>query len=829
MAFSSSWIYQIVDQFSGPAAKINRAAKRINDTVGNTSEKLNAVSRSAVRVSKNFNTLSGSINKTSKSATILQSKINKATLSSGRDALKASKGFNTLSGSINNTSNSVSRLQSKLNRVTASAISAAKISVVGPVSAKASRGFHVLSASVDKASFSFTKMSANAKKSGASIRASLDTSIIPSALRTQSRVDKLSMAFDRLRLRGGLALGVISNKFKRMAATARVASLSSVSSIGLIQSKLGELLAVAGFAFVLTFPIRQAIAFEDAMADVNKVVDFKRSDGLKILGDQILQMSKSIPVAASELAKVAAAAGQMGIAEGDIAQFTETATKMATAFGITAEEVAKSTGAIANIFKIPVAEFEKFGDTVNHISNNSIASADDLLRALKNKGAAAGKQMGLTSDQTLAFAAGFKSLGTNAERIGSVMQGLRRGLSKVSADFPEFAKLAEESPIEALKKLGKSLSALSSVQKRVQLDKIFGVDFAPRIEEFLVSLNDKDGAVGKMLELAESTKKVGSVQREFDKRIATTGAKLQMMKNALTAVSIKIGNALLPAVNLLIDGIKILARGFEFVVDKTGPLIPILIGVFAALLAVKSAMLIGGIVSIVFSSAIATAGTILTVFTVVAGKAATVIKFLAVATRILSAALIANPIGLVILAIAGLIGWVISAKEEFGSWAGAIIHVGKTLIKFLLFPFRLVMQVFDAISGTDLTGTFDKMTESVQRAGAQLIGFGDEFDKVIAKEREIAVAASVVTTQQVGKIAKVASGLSTVSVPKIARVASLANAVSVPRVSAAGQQQQINGKIDITLNDPSGAVQSVSTRSSGPVPLNVGQNMAFGT
>lgn len=108
----------------------------------------------------------------------------------------------------------------------------------------------------------------------------------------------------------------------------------------------------------------------------------------------------------------------------------------------------------------------------------------------------------------------------------------------------------------------------------------------------------------------------------------------------------------------------------------------------------------------------------------------TALKVARVAQIAFNASMAANPIGLVITAIGALVGWVITARDEFGGWTEAIIHVGKTMVDFLVTPMRGILWLVDKISGTDLVGSFDKQLTKLQKVGAEFAGVGNEFDRV---------------------------------------------------------------------------------------------------
>ena len=106
--------------------------------------------------------------------------------------------------------------------------------------------------------------------------------------------------------------------------------------------------AMAGMGAVLV-PIKVAMDFESSMADVRKVVDFDTPQQFKEMEQQLLNMTHRIPMAATELSKIAASGGQLGIARQDIAGFTETIAKMSVAFDISADAAGDSMAKLANV------------------------------------------------------------------------------------------------------------------------------------------------------------------------------------------------------------------------------------------------------------------------------------------------------------------------------------------------------------------------------------------------------------------------------------------------------------------------------------------------
>ena len=101
----------------------------------------------------------------------------------------------------------------------------------------------------------------------------------------------------------------------------------------------------------------------------------------------IKQLSKRIPIAVDGLTQMIATGGQLGVPREKLAQFAEIASKMSIAFDITADEASQSMAKLSNVLQVPIEEMTKVGDVINHLSNNTAATAQDLLTVSIKAGA----------------------------------------------------------------------------------------------------------------------------------------------------------------------------------------------------------------------------------------------------------------------------------------------------------------------------------------------------------------------------------------------------------------------------------------------------------
>jgi TP901 family phage tail tape measure protein len=138
---------------------------------------------------------------------------------------------------------------------------------------------------------------------------------------------------------------------------------------------VGRALADTGQGVVrpLTDAAQTAMAFESAMADVRKVVDFATQDGPAELAATLERLSRTIPLTAEGLAEIAAAGGQLGLGADALPGYVETVAKAATAFDMLPDAAGTAFAKLADVYAIPIQQIGGLGDAVNHLSHNTAA------------------------------------------------------------------------------------------------------------------------------------------------------------------------------------------------------------------------------------------------------------------------------------------------------------------------------------------------------------------------------------------------------------------------------------------------------------------------
>ena len=342
-----------------------------------------------------------------------------------------------------------------------------------------------------------------------------------------------------------------SQKLKSLGATTMVGVTGAVTGIK----------ATAGVVMGLA---EEAIKFESAMADVKKVVDFESPDGLKNLQKDILEMTRTIPMAKEELAQIAASGGQLGVAEKDLKSFTETIAKMGVAFDMPAEQAGDSMAKLANVYKIPIAQIGKLGDAINHLSNSSPAKASDIVNALGRVGGVA-KQFGLTELQTASLSNAFISLRKTPEVAGTAINGMltklmtadKQGkkfqtvLEGMGTDAKALKKAIAENGEQALMDFLRQIEKLPKENQMGALVDLFGLEYADDVAALVGGLDTYKKSIDELKKAGKGGKPefMGSMEKEFAARSATTENGLTLMKSGFAELKTVVGDRLLPVIN----------------------------------------------------------------------------------------------------------------------------------------------------------------------------------------------------------------------------------------------------------------------------------------
>lgn len=346
--------------------------------------------------------------------------------------------------------------------------------------------------------------------------------------------------------------------------------------------------AVTAIGAATAASIKVGSEFESAFAGVKKTVDATEAEYERLRQD-ILEMSSTMPTAATEIAGVMEIAGQLGIANKSLTDFTETMINMGVSTNLSAEEAATALAKFANITSMAdygsdgISNFERLGSTIVDLGNNFATTEADIVN-LSTHLAAAGSLAGLTEDQILGIAAAMSSVGIAAESGGSSMSTVLMNMQQAVAEGKEaLATYAETAGMTAeefttlfrtdagaaltsfIEGIGAAGEDSYGILKELGLSTI-------RVRKTLLGLAGAEGLLEESMIMAnEAWAENTALAIEAGKRYETADSQMQVMKNAFTELGIVAYEDLRePFVNVLGDITEGVSELTEYVGSADG-------------------------------------------------------------------------------------------------------------------------------------------------------------------------------------------------------------------------------------------------------------------
>jgi TP901 family phage tail tape measure protein len=353
--------------------------------------------------------------------------------------------------------------------------------------------------------------------------------------------------------------------------TARV--LKGVES-GVIRF-VGAVSAALATVKVVLFPINEAREFEEQLLNVGKTTEYTSAQ-LRELGSELKAISQRLNISEVDLAKVAAAGGQLGIGgeEGvkGLVAFTEAAARFSSVLDVSVEDAANGIGKLSNIFSVAISDAERISSLLNEVSNRSTASGEDLLDIMQRIGTAQGT---LNIQQAAALAATGRDLGLTLETVGTSFNKIFLDLNTkskqvatlVGLPVEAFSNILQTDGIKALQLYIDALRELPATQRSALSEQITG---GGRIAALVTSLINDANAGYKLLNSNLSAAKDGfeggtSAMNEQQRVLQGLNAQLDILINTFKATAETVGRGALPFLRELTIEMQELLRSEETV------------------------------------------------------------------------------------------------------------------------------------------------------------------------------------------------------------------------------------------------------------------------
>lgn len=360
------------------------------------------------------------------------------------------------------------------------------------------------------------------------------------------------------------------------------------------------LVTAAGAGLVAAFaaPVNAAADFESAMSNVSTLVD-ESTESISDMGKSVLQIGRRVPVAINDLTESLYNVRSAGIDAGDAMNVLENSAKLGVAgLGTTAQSVDLVTSAI-NAFGLEGEAQAQIYDQIFTAVKNGKTTIAELSQGF---GAVAGTMANanIQTDQYLSMVAALTTTGLPAAQAHTQIRAAVSGLTRETKESAAvFKKLGVKSFKDLVKQAGGPVKALQAIREVVgdndaALLKLLGSTEA--LNAVLGLTGDQNEAYTDTLN--DMRDGVSNLDGAFAKQAKTNKALRQTFNNTFQGMAIAIGNALLPAVNSIMEKITPfisrvadLATEFPHVTRAVAGVSLGLISLTAAVLAAKLAML----------------------------------------------------------------------------------------------------------------------------------------------------------------------------------------------------------------------------------------------
>ena len=347
------------------------------------------------------------------------------------------------------------------------------------------------------------------------------------------------------------------------AETALSSYADSANRVGEATSKVGKSLSknvTAPIVAIGAYALKAETEFESAFAGVRKTVDATEKEYAQ-LEQAIKNMSLEIPSAADDLSGVMEIAGQLGILQKNLADYTEKVVALDNTTNLSAEDAAKQIAQFANVTGMAQENVGNLGSALVYLGNNYATTEADIMNMASRLGAA-GAQVGLSQAQILGFATALSSVGLEAEAGGTAfskamvkMQVAVETGDKSLADFANvagmtveaFTSLWKSNPAEAIESFIVGLSRMNEegISSIATLEEM-GFSEVRLRDTLLRASNASELFANAQNDATTAWRENTALAKEAAVRYGTVESQLQLLKNRANLAAQELGSELTP-------------------------------------------------------------------------------------------------------------------------------------------------------------------------------------------------------------------------------------------------------------------------------------------
>lgn len=350
----------------------------------------------------------------------------------------------------------------------------------------------------------------------------------------------------------------ITTELDNISAEKAMSNFSSKVKSGLKGVATTAVAVSAALAGIALYSAKTGIEFETAFAGVKKTVN-ATDEELQRFRNGIREMSKDIPQSATAISGVAEAAGQLGIKNENLLDFTRVMSDLGVATNMSSVEAAASLARLANITQMPQEQFSNLGSVVVALGNK-LATTESEVTEMGLRLAGAGEQVGMSEAQILGLSGALSSVGIEADAGGSamstVMSKIQLAVEQGGESLNQFADVAGMSAddfktafeTDASGAIVSFITGLGTLDERGKsaIGTLADMEITEiRQRDALLRLSSAGDVLSQSLGIAtQAWDENNALTNEAEQRYETLESRLQILKNNVDDFGISIYDSL---------------------------------------------------------------------------------------------------------------------------------------------------------------------------------------------------------------------------------------------------------------------------------------------
>lgn len=374
---------------------------------------------------------------------------------------------------------------------------------------------------------------------------------------------------------------------------------NAYAQVGAVMSGLGIGAVVVGAQFQTAFSNveRTLDPAEFAAGELQGAIDGIRNS--------LVQMTGQIPLTFQELSEIATIGNQMGIAEDQLIDFTDTIARFASVSGMSIEDVSKQFGGFMAQTGLSADYLENLGSSLAYVSIKSNATEKEIL-SVSREIAALSAGAGMSADQIVGLAGALSALRVPPERsrgsLTTYFQTLRKAVASGGQDLENFATVVgvTAGELEGMVRAGQGAEILDGFLEN--LNNLDSVDVTSAMDALGLAqlrVGDTFGRLSQNLDsfrdhmayAHDSFMQGAELNRQYDITLQNLSSQWQIFLNGLNGVIDAVSGGAVPSMAALLGVVNQLIFGFIEFLDRN-PWAGKILGIGTALVTVTGSMLV---------------------------------------------------------------------------------------------------------------------------------------------------------------------------------------------------------------------------------------------